>query len=321
VAEMIIKLRVSGVTTKIAQIFSFNGNLTGELIATNETLVHRNFLDDNRSNYIDLSYPLENRFSFNIPNQSIFVNALDHVAYTATDTDQILVANSGSYISFPSFYLNGTDISVSKNEVEFISYEALNSQEVVLNTRDHTLSSHGQPVEIIKDSFGVYAYQNINVNNDISGGVESGRPELLKCILYQYNHNTDTNITTLQFLINNNVIYNRFRPFLTHIFYEDFEKEVNVYNKTLYNNFNYYNKYSNFKHLLLQDPLYSVHKEDGGWVLTLMYSSTNKIDNYCNYNFSAQDLNKAYYVSVCDYDSYTIKADDYSVGLQLREVL
>jgi hypothetical protein len=155
-----------------------------------------------------------------------------------------MFANPSTYDAFPTFYLSGSN-SISSEGSNYLSYTinsaaySATTTAVVLDNKNMTLTSGGRSIVDSKDQYGNPIFININHNKQIS--IPSGRPELIKAVFKNVEETTGT-IKTIKFtfIVDDKPIYNRYKPFLMHIFQDDFTKLVNRYNKDAYSSNQYY---------------------------------------------------------------------------------
>lgn len=323
---------------QFAQIKDLNNNIVGAWIYKDDSsYYHRVYLDDRL--YIDdsVTYLIEDITSDDY--FTTFLNSNHYIVLTNSDVilnfkgiigKETLIVNASSLPAYPIFYTMGKGATISYKGREIVKYQIfedyINQGSLVeSNSKNFTLTSFGKPLEVLKNNQGFYLYKSgIINNNDVQ--IESGRPELLKCIYFDYEVNSNTNFYTLKFKINNNVIYNRFNPYVVHIFDNDFHTLVNTYHKDQYGQKSYYANFSSNLHAMIINPIINIVTTNQGSVLELTFANNNMLDNYniyMNSLLSNSYINKFLYLSICDYDSYQITVEDgsYATGLQLREVI
>lgn len=214
------------------------------------------------------------------------------LSYKRYVADNILFANPGTYDMFPMMYLTGANSLVSEGQ-NYLSY-TLNSAAygtsntaVVLDNKNMTVTNSGKSIVDTTDQYGNPVFLNIEHNKQVA--ISSGRPELIKAAFKEVTKTTDLiKTTTFTFIVDDKPIYNRYKPFLLHIFRNNFSNQVNVYNKDDYSSKQYYrslynvdNSKSNLNEIytykdnryIFDTPNIQWTKIDTGWELSITFFS------------------------------------------------
>ena len=214
------------------------------------------------------------------------------IEYVRYYDNNLILANPSAYTAYPILHMNGA-VNIIDNNDTIVSY-AINegaysttSTHVILDNQAMTLTNGGRSIVSVTDSYGTPVFKNIrHVKQMVS---PSGRPEMIKAKFIGTHTLKDDDptytgpeVVTFTFQLRDKPAYDRYQPFLLHIFKQDFSKDVNIFNKTEYSTKEYYKSIYDidltkqqlqdaYKHsthrFLLNTPDIKVRRVDGNYFM------------------------------------------------------
>ena len=261
--------------------------------------------------------------SFTIQKNSylIFDYDIGNITITAIDYEEALLANFGTLDTYPYFSINGSTSVVINNEEKY-AYETVTTgadELVNIDTRYGSMSHYGLPLELSKNDKHLSVFDEDTIINSGIVSLKSGRPELLKVYLEEYKE--EENFVQLTFLLNNSTLYDRYNDFILHIFDKDFVTKTNEFNKDPYGSNLYSKLFSGSDHKILNTPLITIEKHDGGYKMVLKFTNQSSLSKYNTKNFSNADEGRYFYIAICDINKCQIHSSKYAIGMQNRSVI
>jgi hypothetical protein len=261
--------------------------------------------------------------SFTIQKNSylFFGYGIGDITITAYDYEEALLANFGTLNTYPYFAISGSTSVVINNEEKY-AYETVTSgadELVNIDARYASMSHYGLPLELSKNDKHLPVFNEETIVNNGIVSLKSGRPELLKAYLEDYKE--ENNFVQLTFLLNNSTLYDRYNDFILHIFDKDFVVKTNEYNKDPYGSNLYSSLFSGSYHKILNTPLITIEKHEGGYKMVLKFTNQSSLSKYNTKNFSNADEGKYFYIAICDINKCRIHSSKYTIGMQNRSVI
>lgn len=262
--------------------------------------------------------------SFTIQKNSylIFDYGIGDITITVIDYEEALLANFGTLDTYLYFAISGSTSVVINNEEKY-AYETVISganELVNIDTRYASMSHYGLPLELSRNDKHLPIFNEETIVNNGIVSLKSGRPELLKVYLEEYKE--EENFVQLTFLLNNNTLYDRYNDFILHIFDKDFVLKTNKYNKDPYGSNLYSSLFDEDScHKILNTPLITIEKHEGGYKMVLKFTNQNSLSKYNTKNFNNTDEGKYFYIAICDINKCQIHSSKYTIGMQNRSVI
>lgn len=269
-----------------------------------------------------------------INNETVIITTVNTTLYVTAGANEDVTQscwcqNVGAYDGYPIVYSN-IPYALKDNNTTYCNYDYNGEQSVayntVLNSQYHTLSANGVPLDTLINGIGVPVYKNIN--NAYQLTIPSGRPQLLKTILYDYKNIIKTisdedviHSTVFEFLINDRPVYDRYKNFILTI--SRLKGVSNIYDVNNYGENNYSISIKDSDYVTILNPEISYFKDKGGWKMRVVVPSDKLLGKFAP---SDNDINKYFYISLCDAYAIGFKVDEKNIGnisvaMQARDVI
>lgn len=235
-------------------------------------------------------------------------------------SNSFLCNNAGTFELYPVIYAT-IPYSLGSNYKEYCSFRyngiQTSTYATMLNSKNHTLSTYGTPIDSIINSVGMPVFTDINNKEQLN--IVSGRPQIIKAYLKDVSNTTNGYV--YKFSTSSKPIYDRFKSFSVNII-KKFQS-TNIFDTDIYGEKKYSKILKNDDYGLFLNPIVKFEKNENNWTMTITVPTQSKAGSIL---LTKGDINKYFYISFCDSEILGIQGmeEEYgivSVSCQTRDVI